>query len=318
MKRRTAVWLALCLLLCLALGLWSHRVWEREGAAPSAGGSSGPARPAPILALFGSSTEPWYPAARDAAAAWCGREGWELVEYDCLGLEATLALQVDDLAKSGGADLAVLCAVTGRTSLEENAQSLTAQGLTVISLADSPLGPLEVPAGVDCHLGPYSQHVLDTAAAFFQEQPDAGVVILHDVETDPLEAAAASALGAAGVRVAGSTYTWGSVDYAQALLEDVLRDQSGVGGVLCFSRTGAQGARAALAEAGLADTVKVLCLDSSQELLDDLERGELDGVVTLEEDGLAAELADALDRAARGESLGRAPLAVEVRRPSQD
>lgn len=318
MKRRTALWLVVCLLLCLALSLWGRRGVEREPSPPSVAPSEN-SRSASVLAFFGSSTEPWYQAARDGVADWCAREGWELVEYDCLGLEATLALQVADLAKSGGADLAVLCAATGRESLEENALALEGQGLTVISLGDSPLGPLEVPAGVKGHLGPYSEHILDTAAAFFQGEPDlgAGVVVLHDVETDPLEAAAVSALETAGVRVAGATYTWGSVDYAKALLEEVLLYQRNVGGVLCFSRTGAQGARTALAEAGLEDTVKVLCLDGAQELLDDIERGELDGVLTLREDGLSTELADALDRVARGETLGRVPLAVEVWRAPQ-
>lgn len=317
MKRLTAFWLALCLLLGLSLGLWGWRAWERGRTEPSAPPVESSPN-APTLAFFGASTQPWCQDALAAAEEWCGQRGWALVEYDCLGLEATLALQVDDLAKSGGADLAVLCAVTGRESLEENALALKDQGLTLISLADRPLGPQEVPAWVrGQHLGPYSEHILDTAAAYFREElaPETGVVVLHDVETDPLEAAAVSALEDGGVRVAGVTYTWGSVDYAQALLGDLLGGREDIGGVLCFSRTGAQGARAALVGAGLADRVKVLCLDGGQELLDDLERGELDGVLTLAADDLAAELADALDRAAQGEALDRVSLAVEVRRP---
>lgn len=317
MKRRAALWLCLCLLLCLGLGLWrSGRAGVGKAPTPSVTPSEGH-QSAPVLAFFGSSEEPWCQAALEAAEDWCGREGWALVEYDCLGLETTLALQVDDLASSGGADMAVLCAVNGRESMEETTLALRDQGLTVISLADSSLlGPLEVPAWVRGHLGPYSEHILGATAGYFREELAAGtgVVVLHDVENDPLEAAAPAALEAAGVPVVGRTYTWGSVDYAQALLGEVLLYQNDVGGVLCFSRTGALGARAALEAAGRADRVKVLCLDSARELLDDLERGELDGVLTLREDDLAAELTDALDRAVRGEALGRVPLAVEVRR----
>lgn len=315
MKRLTAFWLCLCLLLGLSLGLWGWRAWS--GAEPAPGGPSVEDLPkAPVLAFFGASTQPWCQDALAAAEDWCGQRGWALVEYDCLGLEDTLALQVADLAQSGGADLAVLCAVTGRESLEENALALKGQGLTVISLGAAPLGPLEVPAGVKGHLGPLRQHVLDTAAAYFRAElaPETGVVVLHDVEADPLEAAAVSALEDGGVRVAGATYTWGSVDYAQTLLGELLRDQSGVGGVLCFSRTGAQGARGALDQAGLVDRVKVLCMDNSQELMDDLDGGALDGVLTLAPEDLAAQLTDALDRAAQGEPLGQVPLAVHIAR----
>lgn len=303
MKRIWCLCLALCLCLC--------------GCAPKARPvpSAPPTRaPASRLAVFGAFDQPWSQAALEGARAWCGQAGWELVAYDCLGAASTLELQVADLERSGGAELAVVCAVTDRESLAAAALSLAEQGIPTLTLANRPLDP---PAGALGHLGPDSGQTLDVAAAFFRQElaPGTGVVIVHDIDTDPLEAAAGSALEGAGVPVAATTYTWGSVDYAQSFLGQALQGQSGLGGVLCFSRTGALGARAALEEAGLAGTVRLLCLDGSQAVLDDQDRGELEGVVTLQADDLAARLQDALTQAAQGKRLeDSVPLTAEARR----
>lgn len=310
MKRLWAVCLALTLILC------GYEVWKTAGptsASPS--GSPTPPEPAsaPVLAFFGSSDQKWYEPVLDGAADWCEREGWELVEYDCLGLADTQALQVDDLARGGGADMAVLCAVS-RSSLEENAAALARRDVKVLTFSHSPLGPLERPQGSLAHLAPDSGETLQTAAAFFRAEleGDAGVVILHDMETDPLEALAGSRLTEEGVSVLEETYTWGSVDFAQTFLADALARHSGVGGVLTFSRTGAQGARLALDEAGL-EGVKILCMDCADELLADLEAGRLDGLVA-PGGSAAAGLQAALNDVAAGKSLGSVPLDMVIQK----
>lgn len=306
-----ALALTLALTLAFSLGLWGG---ERPGATTPGPSPTPSSEPAPVLAFFGTSTQPWCQSFRDGAADWCQREGWELLEYDCLGLESTQAIQVADLAYTQGADLAVLCALDGQESLAANVAALADRGTRVITLSGSPLDH-PVPEGSLCHLRPYSADMLRAAAAFFQGElgENTGVVILHDMETAPLELAARSTLEEGGVRVAEETYTWGSVDFAQMFLTDVLARHGDVGGVLTFSRTGAQGARAALEEAGRLGEVKVLCLGGSQELLDDLEHGELDGLVTLAPQG-ADELDKALTQAAQGKSPTGGALSVEARR----
>lgn len=302
--------LALCLLLCLCLCGCQPQV-EPETPTPAPSGE-----PAPVLAFFGDSGEPWSEAALEGTRAWCGRSGWALVEYDCLGLADTLALQAEDLARLGGASAAVVCAVAGEESLTETALALSKDGTRVLTLSETPLTGQEVPAGSLCHLEPEADRVLAAAAGVFEETlaPGTGVVVLYDVGTLPLESAAAPALAGAGLPVAEESYTWGSVEYTKTFVGEILERRGDVGGVLCFSRTGALGARAALEDAGLAETVTILCLDSSRELQKDLERGTLDGAMALSEDALAKELDDALTGVTRGETLGKRPLAVEVRR----
>lgn len=303
--------LALCLLLCLCLCGCQVR---DEPAAPTTPAAS--LEPAPVLAFFGDSGEPWSETALEKTRAWCGRAGWELVEYDCLGVASTLELQVEDLERSGGAAAAVVCAVTGRDSLEETALALSERGAKVLTLSETPLGPLEVPAGSLCHLEPDGDQAVNAAADAFREtlEPGDGVIVLYDVGTAPLETAAVPGLTGAGVSVAETAYTWGSVDYTKAFVQEILERRGDVGGVLCFSRTGALGARGALEEAGLARQVTLLCLDGSEELQKDLERGTLDGAMELSEDTLAEELEEALTGVTRGETLGKRPLAVEIRR----
>lgn len=304
--------LALCLLLCLSLCGCKDGRARPSVPAPAASGE-----PAPVLAFFGDSGEPWSQAALEGTRAWCGREGWELVEYDCLGAASTLELQVDDLERGGGAATAVVCAVAGRESLEETALALSRQGAKVMTLSGTPLGPLGVPAGSLCHLEPDPTQAAGAAAALFREtlEPGTGVILLYDVGTLPLETAALPALAGAGVPVAEESYTWGSVEYTQTFVQDILARRSDVGGVACFSRTGALGARSALEEAGLADRVAILCLDGSEELQKDLERGTVAATMELSEDALAKELDDALTGVTRGERLGKRLLTVELRRP---
>lgn len=300
----------LCLLVCLCLGGCARTVQpETPTPAPSV-------EPAPVLAFFGDSNEPWSQTALEGTRAWCDRAGWELVEYDCLGTASTLALQVEDLERDRGAAAAVVCAVAGRESLEETALALSETGAKVLTLSETPLGPLEVPAGSLCHLEPDGDQAVNAAASLFREtlEPGDGVIVLYDVGTLPLEAAAVPGLTGAGVPVAETAYTWGSVDYTKAFVQEILARRTDVGGVLCFSRTGALGARAALEEAGLADRVTVLCLDGSEELQKDLERGTVAATLELSEDALAEELDDALTGVTRGETLGKRPLAVELRR----
>lgn len=304
MKRLRAV----CLALALALGLCSCEGWGVAEPGPSPTPTPEPT-PAPVLAFFGSSTQEWYEPMRRGAAQWCDQAGWELVEYDCLGLEDTQAIQVDDLDAGGGADMAVLCAVSP-SGLEENAAALADRGVRVITFGDS---CLEAPRRSLAHLAPDSQGTLRTVAAWFRQETEeaAGVVILHDVDTAPLEGPAREVLEEAGVRVAEETYTWGSVDFAQTFLADALARHSDVGGVLTFSRTGAQGARRALDEAGL-EGVKVLCADCTDALRADLEAGTLDGLVTLETQGVAGELRQALSDVAAGKRPGGVPLAMKI------
>lgn len=313
MKRLLAAFLALLALAGCA------SVEPAPSPSPSPGSG-----PAPVLAFFGSSQESWYEALSAAAEDWCGREGWELVEYDCLGMETTQSVQVDDLLRNRGAKMAVLCAVS-RTGLETNAAALAARGVSVVLLSDRPLEPetagdpeaSETPAdplGEFYRLGPSAQDIWEDAAAFFREGTawDGQVVILHDVETDPLEAAARTGLEEAGVGVAQELYTWGSVEFTKEFLADALARRGEVGGVVCFSRTGAQGARAALEETGLLGEVKVLCLDCGWELLADLDRGELDGVMALREEEAAGALEKALSDAAQGKGPGGATLEMEL------
>lgn len=304
MKRLWLIGLALTLALCGCEFL--------APAEPTSGPTPSPTPtpdPAPVLAFFGASTKDWDEALREAAADWCRESGWELVEYDCLGLEAARAVQVDDLERSGGADMAVLCAVSP-SGLEENAAALADRGVRVITFGDS---CLEAPRRSLAHLAPDSQGTLRTVAAWFRQETEeaAGVVILHDVDTAPLEGPAREVLEEAGVRVAEETYTWGSVDFAQTFLADALARHSDVGGVLTFSRTGAQGARRALDEAGL-EGVKVLCADCTDALRADLEAGTLDGLVTLETQGVAGELRQALSDVAAGKRPGGVPLAMKI------
>lgn len=301
-------------LICLALTLALCGCELLAPAEPTSGPTPSPTPtpdPAPVLAFFGSSTEDWDQALREAAADWCREVGWELVEYDCLGLETTQAVQVDDLERGGGADMAVLCAVSP-SSLEENAAALAGRGVRVITFGDS---CLEGPRRSLAHLAPDSPDTLLTIAAWFRQETEepAGVVILHDVETAPLEALAREALEEAGVQVVEETYTWGSVDFAQIFLADALARHSNVGGVLTFSRTGAQGARRALDEAGL-DGVKVLCTDCTDALRADLEEGTLDGLVVLETQGVADKLKQALTDVAAGKRPGSVPLAMEIQK----
>lgn len=306
--------LALCLMVCLCLcGCGARR------ARPHIPSSAPAPQSAPVLAFFGDSGEPWSETALEETRAWCGREGWELVEYDCLGSAATQALQVEDLGRSGGAAAAVVCAVAGRESLEENALALSEQGAKVLTLSETPLGALEVPAGSLCHLEPEADQVLTAAANAFRETlgPGTGVVVLYDVGTLPLETAAVPGLTEAGVSVAETAYTWGSVDYTKTFVQDILARRADVGGMLCFSRTGALGARGALEEAGLADQVAIFCLDSSEELQEDLERGTVTATMEFPEDTLEKELDEALAAVTRGETLGRRPLAVELRRAGE-
>lgn len=300
--------LALCLLLCLCVS--GCRVQDEPNPptpAPSV-------EPAPVLAFFGNSQEPWSQAALEGARAWCGQAGWELVEYDCLGLGTTLELQTEDLERTGDAAAAVVCAVAGRESLEKCSLALSEDEIKVLTLSETPLGPPEVPAGSLCHLEPEVDQVLAAAAGVFRETlaPGSGVIVLWDVGTLPLEAACVPALTGAGVPVAETAYTWGSVEHTKTVVQELLARRGDVGGVLCFSHTGALGARAALEEAGLAETAKILCLDSSQELQKDLERGAVAATMELSEDVMARELADALTAVTRGESLGKRPLAVEL------
>lgn len=306
--------LALCLILCLCLSGCQVR---NEPTLPTPVPS---VEPAPVLAFFGDSNEPWSQAALEGTRAWCGRAGWELVEYDCLGLAATLELQVEDLERGRGAAAAVVCAVAGRESLEETALALSQQGAKVLTLSETPLGALEVPAGSLCHLEPETDQVLAAAAGVFRETlaTGTGVSVLYDVGTLPLEAACSPALAGAGIPVVEETYTWGSVDYTQTFVRDILSRRTDIGGVLCFSRTGALGARAALEEAELADRVTILCLDGSEELQKDLERGTVAATLELSEDALAEGLGDALTGVTRGETLGKRPLAVELRRSAQN
>lgn len=309
MKRLWAV----CLALTLALGLCGCESWGTAGPSPSP--SPTPARdPAPVLAFFGASAEPWQEELRDGVAEWCDREGWELVEYDCLGWESTQTVQVDDLARSGGAEMAVLCAVS-QSSLEKNAPTLAGRGVKVLTFCDSPSGPTERPQGSLAHLAPESEEMLRVAAAFFREEmaENTGVVIRHDVETEPLEEPARAILEDAGVSVLEETYTWGSMDFAQTYLADTLSRHSNVGGVLTFSRAGAQGTRSVLDAAGQED-VKILCMDCTEELLTDLAEGGLDGVMALPAQGTAAQLQAALTDVAAGKAPGNVRLNMEAQK----
>lgn len=293
---------AACLVLLILCGC----------AQPAAEPSPGPSpTSAPVLAFFGSATQLWSQGLGEAAADWCAETGWELVEYDCAGVAATQTVQVADLKRTQGAALAVLCDLGDREALEENAAALKAGGISVITLSDRAVEP---PRGALCHLGPDNGEILEIAGEFFQGER---VVILHDVDADPLEAAAGDALEGAGAPVAEESYTWGDPDYAQMFLTDVLTRQSQVGGVLCFSPAGAAGAHAALRAAGRREETRILCLDSAEELAHSLARGELDGLVTLSAQGTARALTEALTQAAGERTPPGQTLPVELRRPPQ-
>lgn len=304
---------ALCLALTLALGLCGCKSWGVAEPSPSPSPTPAP-DPAPVLAFFGASGEPWQEELRDGVAEWCDREGWELVEYDCLGWESTQTVQVDDLARNGRAEMAVLCAVS-QSSLAQNAPALADRGVKVLTFCDSPSAAPERPQGSLAHLAPEREEMLRVAAAFFQEElgENTGVVIRHDMETELLEESARAVLEDAGVNVLEETYTWGSMDFAQAYLVDTLTRHSNVGGVLTFSRAGAQGTRSVLDAAGQEDA-KILCMDCTGELLADLAAGRLDGVMALPAQETAAQLQAALTDVAAGKTPGDVPLRMEVQK----
>lgn len=301
MKRLVAMGLA----LMLALGLCGCGPEKPEEPDPTP-----TPEPAPVLAFFGASTLPWSENSREWTTQWCEAEGWTLVEYDCLGLGSTRDIQIGDLLRSGGADLAVLCALGDWESLNAQAAALAEGGVDVITLSDSPLEPTE---SALCCLGPDEGELWGAASAFFRWEIDnARVVILRDSAAGQLGSAAQAALETAGVTVLEEVFTWGSVEYGQQFLADALARHGQVTGVLCFSRTGALAAQAALVETGRREEVKTLCLDSSQRLLEDLERGELDGLATINARATAQALETALTQIAQGKVPVGGALGVEI------
>ena len=300
MKRLCLICLALALLLCGCRG--------QVATGPEASPTDSPA-PTPVLAFFGASNQPWCQDLAEGVGDWCGREGWELIEYDCVGLDSTQAVQVDDLLRSGGADLAVLCAVGSQEELEARTDALTKGGVATVTLSHR---PMDKPEKALCHLGPDREGFWSAASVFFRwEEEKAQVLLLRDTEDDPLEEGAAQALEATGAAVLEEVYTWGDVGYAQMFLALALDNHSGASGVLCFSRTGALGAREALDEAGR-DDVRLLCLDDTKALRELVEQGELDALATVNARALTERLEEALTQAAQGQTPESKPLGVEL------
>ena len=312
MKRFFVAGLILLLTLALALELRGYQ--SGEGAEPDPSPSpSLSVEPAPVLAFFGASNQPWCEELREQTADWCRETGWELVEYDCLGLETTQDVQVDDLLRAGKAELAVLCALGAQESLDAKATALAEGGVAVITLSGSPLEP---PEDALCHLGPDSDSFWGAAARFFRSEDGAPrLILLRDSSGSELENAARDGLEGVEATVLEEVFTWGSADYAQQFLTEALDRQNRVDGVVCFSRTGAQGARAALGGTGRRGEIPVLCMTASQTLWDDLERGVLDGLATLDARAGAEALEQALTQACQGKVPvgGTLPVAVQTK-----
>lgn len=300
MKKLLALTLALCLCLCGC---------ARESALPALAPRPTSAAPERTLALFGNWSDSWYEPLCQAGTDWAEEQGWAVVCYDYAGWDATLELQVDDLERRGGADVAVLCAGESQAWQDRWAAALADQGAQVLTVTNN--SALRLSPGAQGHIGPGSQALAKAAADYLQSGP--GAVVLRDTLDSPLELQTVRALGTAALT---ETYTWGDADHAQAAVTDALTLYPAAGAVLCFSPTGVQGARAALDHWG--DGVSILALGESAQLWEALEEGGLDALAAVDPQEAARKLPAALDRMSRGSSPGAVELTPRVVTEQED
>lgn len=290
------------LALCLGLTLCLCACARRESVPALAPRTAAPA-PEGTLALFGNWSDSWYAPICQAGSDWAGERGWAVVCYDYAGWESTLELQVDDLERRGGADVAVLCAGEGQDWQDRWAAALAGQGARVLTVTNN--SALRQSPEARGHMGPGSQALAKAAEEYLRNGP--GAVVLRDTLDSPLEEQTVRALGPAALV---ETYTWGDAEYAQAAVLDALTLCPTAGTVLCFSPTGVRGARAALDRWG--DGVSILALGESAQLWETLEEGGLDALAAVEAQEAAQKLPGTLDQLSRGRDPGTVELTPRV------
>lgn len=306
MKRRYILAVALTLALLLA-GRLFWALWP----SPLAGE---PAQPSPTvtsqpqgqtLALLGSSADPKCEPLYRSLEEWARANGWAFISYDCYGWAVSQKGQAEDLLAHEEATVAVLCAVGSQEELDGWAKALHDGGCQVITLGQA--ASSESKNYVGCHIGPDAKALAAAAAKLASGH---SVLLQVDLPDDPLVETTLDALEKAGLEVAEYGACWGQSQYAREYLEGALERHPYVDAVLCLSREGAQGARAAVDARGQSGAVSVLCLDCTPGILEDLTLGGPDAAVGVSLRETTDQLTQAIPKVAQGTRLGN--LALDV------
>lgn len=302
MKQR---FFALCALVALVgCGLAGARLFGRAGT-PGAAPSPSPHRAdRPVLALFGSSSDPWWESVSDGLERWAEDRGWDLIAYDCKGNPTAQQGQVEDLARTERADAAVVYPVGDSGQLAAWAETLDRAKVPVAVLSRRSLGETE---HVTSRVCPEEGEPFAAIAGWFDRGGE--LLLLADLPDDPGVETAREALEAKGARVLDYGACWGSEDYAADYLAQALERFPRPDGVVAFSRAGALGAKAALGDREVA----VLCLEYGPAVAEDLALGRLDAAVEVPAEEALRALEDCIPKVRSGDAEDVYPLEVRIR-----
>ncbi len=257
----------------------------------------------PVLALLGSSADPWWEELSDGLDRWADEQGWDLIAYDCKGSPTAREGQVEDLVRTERADVAVLYDLGDDAQLAGWARTLSQAKVPAVVLSRRSVGGVE---NVACRVCPEDGEPFAAIAGYF---PGGDLLLLADLPDDPAVETAREALEDNGLRALDYGACWGNEDYAADYLTRALDRFPGIDGVVAFSRAGALGAKGALGDAD----VTVLCLEYGPAVEEDLALGQLDAAVEVPAREALRALETCVPKVKSGEGEAFYPLDVQIR-----
>lgn len=280
---------------------------------PAASSGPAPRETVGVAAVFGTTGDPFCAAMLSNLEDLCAAQGWRLIQYDCGGRAGVQQGQIEDFMRNEAADVAVLYSLAEQEDLDGQVKLLHERCpvVTVGRRARAAAGRY-----VAAHVGADETGQIDALCGYLdQALPKRKEVLLLLDLPDEDRTGRERAFSDGDVTVLDENYTWGDKIYAERYLETGLELFPEANAIVCASRRGTQGALNSLRQRDLRSKVKIVALDYTAAMDDDLAQGDLDAVAVLSPKDAAEMVADLLPKVLKKEKIEEEPLTYHILTP---
>lgn len=263
MRRRLRALLAMAMTLTLGLALIR---FQPRATHPPLTSSPAPAPAKAAVAFFGFAADTWCGELYDELEDYCGAKEVALTSYDCFSDDSIQAGQLEEFLRLEEDGVVVIYPAAPGADWDSRIKALQMAGHRVITIGQE----LNTTRQVACHVGVTNAALTAAAGTYLRGER---VLLLPDLLDDPRTEPLREALEKEGIPILDQGITWGGESFGQYWLEGALAVHPDATALVAYSRTGVLSA--------LDTELTTLCLNWSDEVLDDLRAGRLDAAVTV-------------------------------------
>lgn len=266
------------------------------------------------VAFFGDASDPFCAPLYPALEELCKRQGWQLIQYDCRGRAAAQQGQLDDFMRNEVADVAVLYPLAESEELTKQVKALY-KCCNVVTVSQQPRTVAS--RYIAAHVGPAQSGRVDALCDYLDRalSKSKEVLLISDLPDPDISKEYQQEFSKRDVTVLDENYTWGDKIYAERYLETGLELFPQADAIVCASRHGTRGSLNSLRDKSLRSKIKIVALDYTPEMEEDLILGELDAAVTLLPKDAAEQVTELLPKLLNAEQLEERFLAYHVLTP---